>query len=343
MRFAVPVHTLHFMADTSPRRFRNTFQLFGFPTQLRSGFGVFLLLLLLIYPAPLGFWVAGAMGIFTIIHELGHALAARRAGCTATISLDFMVAYAAYSTHRELNWRSKIAITLAGPILQIGTALIVLLALGVNPFSRNDIASSSAAAAIWWAGFALGLLNLVPLLPLDGGAIIATIAERISPRRGRAVVLHASFGVTIGICVVTIIFGAYGFLPLFVFMLMMQYQQIVRPTRMRSLVNNAELQATGDPQLDALIAEELINAREFNRALSFAREAYQLCPSFRNAFHAATCALELGKRSEATMWLGVAHQSQIAVNELRDALDSDPRFISLRDEPHVSREWFTHR
>jgi hypothetical protein len=330
------------MGATSRRSLRATFQLFGFPTHIRPGFGIFLLLLLVIYPAPLGFWVAAAMGLFTLIHELGHALAARRAGCTASISLDFMVAYAAYASHKELNWSRKVLITLAGPMLQICVALVTLAAIGVNPFSRSEIASSSASAAIWWAGFALGLLNLVPLLPLDGGAIVAAIAERIAPGKGRTAVLYASFGITLGITALVVLVDTIGMLPLFIFMLMMQYQQIAQPRRMKNLLRSAHLQASGDPSIDSMILDALITGGEFNRAYEFARDAYQMCPAFHHAFAASSCALHLKKTSEAISWLRIAEQSQIQKNELQDALAENPHFEQLRSEPQASDQWFTH-
>jgi Zn-dependent protease len=330
------------MGATSRQKLRATFQLFGFPTQIRPGFGIFLLLLLLIYPAPLGYWIAAAVGLFTLIHELGHALAARRAGCTASISLDFMVAYASYSSQRELNWRSKVFITLAGPAFQIATALITLTALGVNPFSRSDIASSSASAAIWWSGFALGLLNLIPLLPLDGGAIVAAIAERVAPGKGRTAVLYLSFGITLGISGVTLFIDALGLMPLFIFMLMIQYQQIVQPRRLKTLLENADVQASGDPAIDSMILDALVASGEFSRAYELAREAYHMCPAFHHALVAATCALHLEKTSEAISWLNVAERSQIQKDELKHALSENSQFEKLRNEPLVSSEWFTH-
>ena len=321
---------------------RREVSVLGFPTRIRPGFGVFLLLILVIYPAPLGIWVAIAMGAFTLVHELGHALAARRAGCTASISLDFMVAFAAYSSPKELNWHTKVFITIAGPALQIASALAVLLAMGINPFERNDITSSAASAAVWWAGIALGLLNLVPLLPLDGGAIVVAVAERLAPGKGRIAVLYLSFGITIGLVALMIYAESFGFMPLLVFMTMLQWNQIAQPRRMKSLVNNADLQATGDPRVDGMIIDSLVTENQMQRAYLFARDAYQLCPAFTNAYVCAVMSMQENRIDDAADWIAAAYRSQIRPNELANALSSDSQWEALRAHPAVSVQWFTH-
>lgn len=319
----------------------NVVNVLGFPTRIQPGFIAFLALLLIVYPFPLGFWVAGAIGIFTVIHELGHALAARRAGCSASISLDFMMAYAAYRSDRELTWKQKIGITIAGPLAQITSALIVLLAIGVNPFSRNDISDSYASASIWWAGLALGALNLVPILPLDGGAIIANIAEHFSPERGRNAVLQASFILTIAITAAILLVGEIGLVPLFIFMLIIQYQQLAQPRQMKSLLDRADLQASGDPDLDAMIINAMITDNQLDRAAVFTREAYIMCPAFIHAFSAARIAVKKEDFDTAAMWLTLASRAQINGNELRSALADTHEFDAMREHHDVLDEWFS--
>lgn len=321
----------------------NVVNVLGFPTRIQPGFIAFLALLLIVYPFPLGFWVAGAIGIFTVIHELGHALAARRAGCSASISLDFMMAYAAYRSDRELTWLQKIGITVAGPFAQISTSLIVLAALGVNPLSRADISQSHASAAIWWAGFALGALNLVPVLPLDGGAIVANVAEHFSPQRGRQAVLQASFVITIAITAGVLLIGEIGLVPLFIFMLIIQYQQLAQPRQMKSLLDNADLQASGEPDLDTMLINAMIDDNQLDRAASFAREAYILCPAFSHAFALARIAAKQERPADATRWLSIAARSQISGTELTAALGDTQDFDELRHRDLELGKWFANR
>jgi Zn-dependent protease len=322
---------------SSPR----TFQLFGFPTAIRPGFGIFLVLLAVLYPFPLGLLVAGAVALFTVVHELGHAFAARRYKCDASIALDFMVAYASYSTSVPLTWRQKIFISLAGPSFQVGSAALALVAFGINPLSRTDIASSETAAAVWWAGIALGLVNLIPLLPLDGGAVVGEVAERFFPQRGRHAVLQASFGVTAVLGALCFFFGLTGLLPLFVFMLVLQWQQLSLPRRLKRAFDQAQLVSHGDPDVDEMVISALLEVGEAEQALAYASHAYTQCPSFSNAFGAARACWVVSRKDDAVSWLRAAHASQLHPDELRLAMLRTEEFVELRDQLDVESEWFT--
>jgi len=322
---------------------RNVINVFGFPTTIRPGFGIFLAFLVFLYPYPLGLWMAGAVGAFTLIHELGHALAARMSGCTAYISLDFMVAYAAYEPRSPLTWGQKARIALAGPSLQIISAVVVLLLNSTNPFSRADITISDATISIWWAGIALGALNLIPLLPLDGGAFVASVVEHFIPGKGNDLVLKISAALTalaLGLCIVS---GNTELAPLFVFMLFMQYQTLTAPQRQKKYLLNPALAPEGDPEFDAMISASLLAAGDATTAVRFATEAYRLCPADTNAFIAARCAMKLGDYSLAAQWLHVSEQSQFDSGRFQILFNHTTDFDQLRGRTDVSDEWFTNR
>lgn len=287
--------------------------------------------------------MAGAVGVFTLIHELGHALAARLSGCTAHISLDFMVAYAAYEPRNPLTWGQKARIALAGPSLQIVSAVTVLVLNSINPFSRADITISDASISIWWAGIALGVLNLVPLLPLDGGAFVASIVEHFMPGRGNDIILKLSATVTavlFGLCVAT---RNTEIAPLLVFMLFMQYQSIAAPQRQKKFLSNPSLTPEGDPRIDAMIATGLLRSGNASKALRYATDAYQLCPADTNAFIAAQCAVKLGNDSLAVQWLHIAEQSQFDSGRFQILFNHVTDFDQLRGQSEMSDEWFTNR
>ena len=317
------------MARAMRRSSARTFQLFGFPTAIRPGFGIFIFILAFLYPFPLGLWVAGAVAIFTLIHELGHAFVARRNKCDASIALDFMVAYAAYESTTPLTWSQKIAISLSGPGLQIGSAMAGLAAFGFNPFSRSDISSSEIAAAVWWAGIALGAINLIPLLPLDGGAVVGEIAERLLPHRGRRYVLQASFGITVVIAAATLIYGLIGLLPLFLFMLMMQWQQLTMARQLKHAFQHSLLVSDGNPQMDAAILGAMIDVEQANEALTYATDAYTKCPACSTAFSAARAAAMLGNSDLCSAWLRTAESSQVTTDEFSRLLRHSPEMQTI--------------
>jgi hypothetical protein len=219
----------------------------------------------------------------------------------------------------------------------------VLLLNSTNPFSRADITISDATIAIWWAGIALGVLNLVPLLPLDGGAFVASIVEHFLPGRGNDIVLKSSTALTavlFGVCIVS---GNTEFAPVLVFMLFMQYQTLALPQRQKKLLLNPSLSPVGDPEFDSVIAASILSAGDATKALRFATEAYRLCPSDSNAFQAARSAMRLGDHSLAVQWLNISEQSQFDSGRFQIQFNHAPEFSQLRGRSDVSDEWFANR
>ena len=200
------------------------FRLLGFDVHVRTGFVVFLALIVFLYRDGFGLWLAGAIAVFTLLHELGHALAARSAGCHSEISLDFLAGYTSFRPTKELSRRQQALISVAGPFTQIAVSLAVLVAMGVDPTSFDSVRQSEAAAAIWWAGPAIGAMNLIPVLPLDGGHLAQTGLEVFVGKRAMRVMAIASVVVTAGAAVVMYATGRSGFVIFVVFLLFNQIQ-----------------------------------------------------------------------------------------------------------------------
>lgn len=284
---------------------RPTPTLFGFPIQVRPGFVLFLALITFVYGGSLGFWVAGTIGVFTLIHELGHAFAARMTGARSSISLDFLVAYAAFRPTHELKWWERISIAAAGPALQMFVGIVALVAMGTNPLSRSSITSSDASLAVWWASIALGALNLIPVLPLDGGAIVSAIATALSPQRGRFITIQVSIALTIATIIAMLTTGfAEPLLPFAAFLLIMQFQ-------MRGVMNAIERQSrqpTGEPRYDAMVMTSLIATEQPRAAIEFGLKAWRSCPSALIAESMADALRQTGQLREAELWTATAQR-----------------------------------
>lgn len=278
----------------------------GFPTAVRPGFFIFMLLLVLLYPFPLGLWIAGAVAAFTLIHELGHALAARAAGCEARISLDFMVAYAAYETRRPLSWWQRGGIALAGPATQVGIALAVLAVLGVSPISRESITQSDMSVAVWWAGVVLGLLNLVPLIPLDGGAIVASVIDAFAPGRGRPVMVRISFAITLFVGVIAIFSPLRSLLPFLAILAFMQWQALT---------------------LGGLSPAEVMTGLS---------EEWSREPSTSAAVDNARVAVSLEAHDWVAAWLVAAERTQLDRGEFAECVGDARDFVPSAGHPEVA-------
>ena len=206
------------------------FRLLGFDVRVQSGFVVFMVLIVVLYGNEFGLWLAGAVAVLTLIHELGHAVAARAAGAEASISLGFLAGYAAYRPTRPISRARQAWISFAGPGIHIAVSVAVLVAMGVNPLDSDSFDDTAASYAIWWAGPAIGLMNLIPVLPLDGGNIVTHGLDAIVPGRARQLMLYFSLAATGAAAVWVFAVGYPGF-GIFIAFLMITQLQMLNATK----------------------------------------------------------------------------------------------------------------
>ncbi len=113
------------------------------------------------------FVIAGFISI--LVHELGHALTARHFGAQPHIALIAFGGYAAYSGVR-MSRRQSFLITAAGPTIQLVLGFaVILLSLALPPLSLHG---EYFLGTLIWISFAWAILNLLPVLPLDGGQML---------------------------------------------------------------------------------------------------------------------------------------------------------------------------
>lgn len=187
------------MALGSPPRSAG-FRLLGFPIRIRPGF-LFVAVFLLSAGGEFRwsrflFSVAAYTG-FMLVHELGHAVAARHFGCTdVAISLDFLVGYAMFRPPATITKARLAIVSAAGPVTEIVTGFVALLVMGANLLSFDSMRLGNRGIVLWF-GPILGLANLIPILPLDGGNIVSLGFEKLNPKNGRRVFQMVSLGLSI--------------------------------------------------------------------------------------------------------------------------------------------------
>jgi Zn-dependent protease len=116
------------------------------------------------------FLLAGFISI--LVHELGHALTAKRFGAYSEITLQAFGGYAAYSGVR-LTRPQSFAVTAAGPLVQILLGAAVYFALPLLPPLNREAAYF--LVVLIWISIVWALLNLLPILPLDGGQMLNAV------------------------------------------------------------------------------------------------------------------------------------------------------------------------
>jgi Zn-dependent protease/CBS domain-containing protein len=140
--------------------------------------------------APLrGLGLVGIIFGSVVLHELGHALVARGAGIPAKSILllpigGITILDEAHAIPDPLNaWQRDIRIAVAGPLVNLliaGLAALILLAAipGFSVTARPLMDVSALFRSIVWVNVYLGLFNLLPAYPMDGGRALRALFSR---------------------------------------------------------------------------------------------------------------------------------------------------------------------
>jgi Zn-dependent protease len=226
------------------------FRLLGFPVHIDISFVIFIGIL----GFALGFgveqlivWVLLAL-VSVLLHELGHAVLARRVGAAPAITLMAMGGVTTYTPPRELSRLESLKISLAGPA--VGLVLGGLLLL-VRP---DEDPPGLAGFALWAAIYTtLGwsLFNLLPIVPLDGGQALRELlpGDPLTRARRASVV---SIVLTVALTAVALVNGWVGVFGL----VMAAFLVFVNVAQLRELSGRGgQARVTGDDEVVRLLWE----------------------------------------------------------------------------------------
>lgn len=154
------------------------FSLFGIPIEIQPFFWITLVILGGVSGADstaeildIGlFVIAGFISI--LVHELGHALTARSFGAHSRITLEAFGGYAAYSGV-SLSRLQSFLVTAAGPGIQIALGLAVFFLMWFIPNLSEQ--GRSFLTILVLISFFWAILNLLPVVPLDGGQMLNAV------------------------------------------------------------------------------------------------------------------------------------------------------------------------
>lgn len=199
---------------------KSHFSVLGVPVRVEPPF-FFLVLIFgyLLYLGPehphgitlFALWIPLVTGA-VLLHELGHALVARAYGLTPFVVLHGFGGLTAYDAHahRALSHGRRILITLAGPFAGIALGLTAL-AVRVTVFFPPDSVAAGALDGVLLTTLGWGILNLFPMLPLDGGHVVATVLDKLFGRRGVSFARLAS--IALALVLAALLATAQGLTP----------------------------------------------------------------------------------------------------------------------------------
>jgi stage IV sporulation protein FB len=201
-----------FFTDQPRTQYDLNFTLLGIPVRVNPWFWLIAVLLGPIHEKPqfVLSWVA-VVFVSILVHEMGHALVIRSFGMRPSILLYSFGGLAMYQPTRHIPTR-QIVISLAGPaagflLAGLTIALFRLSGVGVGfvfggPLGLSwkyyligdnvpsemllRVVDQLLYVNIWW-----GLVNLVPIWPLDGGQVCYNVLTelRVSDALSRALVV----------------------------------------------------------------------------------------------------------------------------------------------------------
>jgi stage IV sporulation protein FB len=122
--------------------------------------------------------------VSVMIHELGHALTGIAFGLAPRIDLHGMGGTTSWTQARgALTPAKSVLISVAGPLVGIvvGVLTFVLASSGALPASAL---AQQVAADMVWVNAGWGVVNLLPVLPMDGGNILFTVLNAATKGKG---------------------------------------------------------------------------------------------------------------------------------------------------------------
>jgi Zn-dependent protease len=115
-----------------------------------------------------------------VVHELSHCFVARRRGARVDEILLFPLGGVSKLRNLPESPADELAIAIVGPLTSVGLGLLagcgaLLLGQALVPV---DLLSGWLLVRLAWLNVILGVFNLLPAFPLDGGRVLRAVLER---------------------------------------------------------------------------------------------------------------------------------------------------------------------
>jgi len=126
------------------------------------------------------YWAMGVVGaalLFAsiVLHELGHALVARRYGLPIRGITLFIFGGVAEMADEPPTAKAEFLVAVAGPAVSVVLGGVFLVGGTVGTLGGWPPPLVAVAVVVGWMNLALVLFNMVPAFPLDGGRVLRSM------------------------------------------------------------------------------------------------------------------------------------------------------------------------
>jgi Zn-dependent protease len=193
-------------------------KLAGFEISINVSFVILLALVAIFQGILAGLMLAVLVFGSVVLHELGHAVVARRLGVPiAGIELHFFGGVAKMAGPPR-SARDEILIAAAGPA--------VSMVLGGTATALAMVTGSTILSILGYVNLLLGGFNLLPALPMDGGRILrAALSRRYGRLKATLTAVKISHGAALAIGIAAAAFGMWHLILLAVVLWFMASQE----------------------------------------------------------------------------------------------------------------------
>ena len=186
-----------------------------------------------------------AVFLCVILHEFGHALAARRYGIKTRDIILLPIGGVARLEKLPSNPLHELWVALAGPAVNLVIAAIIFVALKLTasfePFAMVPVTADLFFERLLVVNLFMVAFNMIPALPMDGGRELrAVLAMRTEHRRATQVAASIGQGIAVFFGVVGILYNP--FLLIIAFFVWIGASQEAGAARMQSAVDGISVQ-----------------------------------------------------------------------------------------------------
>lgn len=309
------------------------FQLFGIPVRVGTTFWL-IAFVVSMHQRPTSLLVVSMAMVFVavMVHELGHALVARAFGVSPGILLEGLGGHTVMGGVRLPRGRN-ILVTAAGPFAGFALGLAVWALNRFHPATDPfwlGLYKHTLFVTVGW-----GILNLLPIFPLDGGLILR---DAVGPRFHW---LAYGFSVLVGVAVIALsLLTKQIFLT--VLFAMLTYESLKMLFR-RKEANEEEVARNGEAERQLVVAQGALESGALDEAAGRAAVVLQIAgdPSARDGARRILAAVAIQREDapsalEAIRTLEQAQPSDeiLRAQALDVAGERDAAFAILEKRTH---------